>query len=449
MQKKSEETLKKSAIISYAVANSTGYQFIQAVVASYMLVFFTDTFRIPAAAASAIMLAASIWDAINDPMMGAIADRTQSRFGRYRVYLLFCPFLLTAVSYFLFLNPQGLSVNAKIAWAAVFYILYGMCVTAVQMPLAALIPAMTNKDKERNTIVQLMVFLASICFAIVSSFTLNMEAAVGGYHNLMLIGGAIMIVTFFILYRNSTEKYLTPISKKPFFHDMKMLLKIKELYPVMVVWAMGFLGYGIMMAASVYYMMYYIGRPDLIAGYMMVMSIAGMLSVTFGISVLMRIFKGSVKKSFLFSQAVTAVFYAILFFTGGKSMAALYILSALASAFATMSNAFIPMINNEMIDYVAYKTGNQMNATVSAIKGFACKCGTGLSSSLLGGTLAVTGYIAGNIGGQTQSALLGINLGRFGIPALAAVVLCAALLFYPVDKVRGEIMARKEKMMEG
>ena len=445
MDMKKEGKLKKSSIITYAVANSSGYQFIQAVVASYILIFFTDTFGIPAAAASAIMLIASIWDAINDPMMGAIADRTHSRFGRYRGYLLFCPFVLTAISYLLFLNPSGLSTNAKIAWAAVFYVLYGMCVTAVQMPLAALIPAMTKKDSERNTIVQLMVFMASICLMLVSSFTLNMEAAVGGYHNLMLIGGIVMIITFLMLYKQSEEKYLTPVSRKPFMHDVKALLKIRELYPVIIVWLTGYLGFNIMMSSSVFYMMYYMCRPDLIPSYMMVLSVAGMVSVTFGISILMKIFKGSVKRCFGFSQAVTAVIYIVLFFTGGKSLIALYILSGLAAAFATMSNAYIPMINNEMIDYIAYKNGTHMNATVSAIKGFACKCGAGLASALLGGALALGKYKAGAIGQQTEAALLGINVGRFAIPAIAAIILCIALKFYPVDKVKDEIIAMKEK----
>ena len=443
MEMKKEEKLKESSMIAYAVANSSGYQFIQAVVASYILLFFTDTFGIPAAAASAIMLTASVWDAVNDPMMGAIADRTRSRFGRYRGYLLFCPFVLTVISYLLFLNPAGLSVNAKIAWAAVFYVLYGMCVTAVQMPLAALIPAMTKKDSERNTMVQLMVFLASLCLMLVSSFTLNMEAAVGGYHNLMLIGGIVMVITFLILFQYSEEKYLTPVSRKPFMHDIKALLQIKELYPVIMVWLTGYLGFNIMMSSSVFYVMYYICRPDLIPSYMMVLSVAGMVSVTFGISILMRVFKGSVKKCFGFSQAVTAIIYMVLFFAGGKSLTVLYVLSGLAAAFATMSNAFIPMINNEMIDYVAYKNGTYMNATVSAIKGFACKCGAGLASALLGGALALGGYAAGAIGQQTEAALLGINIGRFGIPALAAIILCIALAFYPVDQVRDEITAMK------
>lgn len=448
MKKENEEKLKVSSIVAYAVANSSGYQFIQAVVASYILIFFTDTFGIPAAAASAIMLIGSIWDAINDPMMGAIADRTKSRFGRYRVYLLFCPFVLTVISYLLFLNPSGLSAGSKITWAAVFYILYGMCVTAVQMPLAALIPAMTKKDNERNAIVQLMVFLASLCLMLVSSFTLNMEASVGGYHNLMLIGGVVMIVSFLILFKYSEEKYLTPVSKNPFLQDVKALLKIKELYPVLIVWLAGYLGFNIMMSPSVYYVIYYLSRPDLVPLYMMILSVAGIVSVTFGISILMKIFKGSVKKCFSFSQAITAVLYAILFFIGGSNLITLYILSGLAAAFATMSNAFIPMINNEMIDYVTYKNGLQMNATVSAMKGFACKCGAGLASALLGGALAMSGYVAGAVGHQTEAALLGINIGRFGVPAIAALFVCAALKFYPVDKVKGKIAAMKQEITE-
>jgi len=112
-----------------------------------------------------------------------------------------------------------------------------------------------------------------------------------------------------------------------------------------------------------------------------------------------------------------------------------------------MTNAFIPMTNNEMIDYVAYKNGTHMNATVSAMKGFACKCGAGIASALLGGALVLGGYAAGAIGEQTEAALLGINISRFGIPAIAAIILCIALKFYPADQVRGEVTAMKEEVI--
>ena len=89
MNQKNELTMSQKAW--WALGQSTGRQFITALVATYILVFLTDTFGVPAGAAGVIMTCAAIWDAVNDPIIGNIADRTKSRWGTYRPYLLFIP----------------------------------------------------------------------------------------------------------------------------------------------------------------------------------------------------------------------------------------------------------------------------------------------------------------------------------------------------------------------
>ena len=85
------EKLKLSTILSYAFATGSGYQIMGSLVGSYLMIFLTDTFGVPAGAAGVIMVLASIWDAINDPIMGTLADRTKTRWGKYRPYFLFIP----------------------------------------------------------------------------------------------------------------------------------------------------------------------------------------------------------------------------------------------------------------------------------------------------------------------------------------------------------------------
>ena len=83
------EKLKLSTILSYALATGSGYQIMGSLVGAYLMIFLTDTFGVPAGAVGVITVVASVWDAINDPMMGTIADRTKSRWGKYRPYFLF------------------------------------------------------------------------------------------------------------------------------------------------------------------------------------------------------------------------------------------------------------------------------------------------------------------------------------------------------------------------
>ena len=155
--------------LSYGLAYGSGFQIMHGIVGSYLMVFLTDTFGVPAAAVGAIMLFASVWDAINDPLMGVLADKTKTRFGRYRPYLLIVPFLLAVVDVCLFLSPN-LSNHGKIVWTAVFYVLYGMLRTAFEIPCNALINAVTNKENERQKLISTYTFTMGIFTTITTSF---------------------------------------------------------------------------------------------------------------------------------------------------------------------------------------------------------------------------------------------------------------------------------------
>ena len=122
----------KKEVFGHAVAGF-GQNLIYGFWSGYTMVFFTDVFGIAASAAGLIVLASRIWDAINDPMMGAIADRTRTRWGRYRPWLLF---MSLPIVIFLTLNfsTPNLSGSAKVAYAAVTYILMSMAFTGVDVP---------------------------------------------------------------------------------------------------------------------------------------------------------------------------------------------------------------------------------------------------------------------------------------------------------------------------
>ena len=172
MSKESNGKLSKLTIGSYAMSYGSGYQIMGSLVGSYLMVFMTDTFGIPAAAVGVIMVLASIWDAINDPMMGVLADKTKTRFGKYRPYFLFVPALLTVVVVLLFSCPN-LSDTGKIIWTGVFYIGYGMLRTAIEIPCNALINAVTNQETERQKMISAYSLVMGIFTTITTSFALS------------------------------------------------------------------------------------------------------------------------------------------------------------------------------------------------------------------------------------------------------------------------------------
>ena len=437
--------LSKVAIWSHALATGGGAMLIQATVASYFAVFMTDTFGVPAGAASVIMFIATLWDAINDPIMGGICDRTKSRWGRYRPYILFCPIPLVIVSYFLFLAPSGLSDGGKIAYVAIFYILYGMLITAIQMPLSALIPAMTKKDNERNTIIQLGVIMIAISFTIASSFTTDfVKAFNGSYAPLMLIYGVLMVIAFFALFKSAKEKYLIEAEKRPVKEDLKVLVRHKSLLSILVVWCMASLGYGCMFSSSVYYILYYQARPDLVSTYMFTLSMGALFSMLVAMPIMLKICK-TAQRALQVTQGLTLICYVVLFIFG-RNLTLLYVLSFIAALAASMEQGLINFLLVDTIDYVQLEENVSMNGMLSAIKGFAYKCGSTLTSSGILAILAVSGYIANAVGGQPESALLAINFIRFGLPAITCIIIIVCLAFYPIQKYYPEIKKMKENM---
>ena len=156
----------------HATSVSGGAMMISAVISSYFSPYMTDTMMIPAAFASVIMFICSFWDAINDPMMGVIADRTNTKWGRYRPYLIPAPILLTLFSTLLWVNPN-FPMAGKIAWVLICNIGVGMTVTMYTMPQMSLLPACVKGTEERNTIIAMGAGVTAVAFTIANTFTLQ------------------------------------------------------------------------------------------------------------------------------------------------------------------------------------------------------------------------------------------------------------------------------------
>lgn len=445
-----KKELSFSERITWALGQSTGRQFITALISTYILVFLTDTFGVPAGAAGVIMTLAAIWDAINDPILGSIADRTKTRWGTYRPYLLFVPLPLAIVAVLLFAAPD-LSPNGKIVYTAVLYICYGMLLTSLEIPYNAILPTMTKNEMEKNDVISLSTFIASVMILLVTSFTTNLVDVLGGgepskgYMILVGIGAVAMCITSWLAFLKCKERHaVVKTETEPVAVSLSKLFKVKEIYPMLLFWCVGCILFQIIMSSSVYYCMYYLMNPALISSYMLIISVSGMIGVMGLMPFILRAVKGSMKKAVTYTQLISVVCYALCFLIGGKSIPALYVLTFIASMFATMTNAFRPMTVVGMTEYVYQETGDQMNGTISAIGGFAYKCGTAISNAIISGVLAVTGYIAGAIGGQPEAVLTGINSVRFLVPLAASILYIIFIQFYPEKKMMKNAAAKAE-----
>lgn len=140
-------TLKEKLTFPMAAFGRSG---IYTIMSMFLLIFYTDAAKIDPIHAGYIILAGRIFDAVNDPFMGMIVDRTHSKWGKMRPYLLFSPALVAVSTILLFFAPQFSSYGAKVAYAAVTYIFWGICFTIQDVPFWSMSSVITPNEKERT-----------------------------------------------------------------------------------------------------------------------------------------------------------------------------------------------------------------------------------------------------------------------------------------------------------
>lgn len=441
--------------IFHATSVNGGAMMIAAVLASFLSVYMTDTLKIPAASASVIMFIATLWDAINDPMMGVIADRTKTKWGRYRPYFLFAPVLLTFFSTMIWIDWGFTSTTAKTVYVLCMYIGYGMTVTMYTMPQMAILPAAVRDNEQRNMIISLGAGVCAAAFTIGNTFTTNITGFFNklgfsnGYVPYMLICGVLAFISFWGLFATSKgkEKYLVEPEKGNPLKEIGRVLKHKEVWPNIVAWVMASMGYGMMFSTSVYYMMYYWARPDLISVFMGVISIGALVSMVVLMPIFLKVFKTG-QKAILVSQVLTIVLYVFLFFFGKTNFVLLCVLTFISCCTASMQNALVNVLVNDTIDFIMLKEGKSSNGIISSIKGFAQKCGNTVVSSGILAVLSASGYVAGAVGQQPESTMFALNFLKFGAPTITGIILIICVMLNPMNKYADEITAMKAKMGE-
>jgi GPH family glycoside/pentoside/hexuronide:cation symporter len=259
-------------IIGYAVGDA-GFNFYWIIIGSYLSYFYTDIFGISAAAAGTMLLVTKIVDAITDPAMGAIADRTHSRWGKFRPYLLFGAIPMAAAA-ILTMSTPDLGDTGKLIWAYATYSMMMLCYTILSTPYSSLAGVITANARERNRIFGWRFFFAYFTGIIVGAFTPGLAAYFAhgdeahGWQMTMVIYACIATVLFTITFLSTKERIQPPKGQvtKP-LDDIKDLLQNK---PWLILFALAMI---IMMtivfrgSSATYYFKYFVERPDLMGAF--------------------------------------------------------------------------------------------------------------------------------------------------------------------------------------
>jgi GPH family glycoside/pentoside/hexuronide:cation symporter len=259
-------------VIGYAVGDA-GFNFYWIIIGSYLSYFYTDIFGLSAAAAGTMFLVTKIVDAFTDPAMGAIADRTNSRWGKFRPYLLFGAIPMAA-SAILTMSTPDLGDSGKIVWAYATYTMMMLCYTLLSTPYSSLAGVITANAVERNKIFGWRFFFAYFTGIIVGAFTPGLAEYFAngneayGWKMTMVLYSSVATVLFIITFLSTKERIQPPKGQ-----DTKPLDDIKDLLnnrPWVILFVLAMI---IMMtivfrgSSATYYFKYFVERPDLMGAF--------------------------------------------------------------------------------------------------------------------------------------------------------------------------------------
>lgn len=423
------------------------------VVLLYMLFFYTDVFGISATAVGTLFLAVRIFDAITDPIMGGIADRTRTKFGRYRPYLIWLciPYGVLAVATF---STPDLSETGKLIYACVTYTLLMTVYTAINIPYSALGGVMTNDRDERASLQSYRFMLAMVGGTIVAATVLPMVSYFGGddepafgYQMAMTVLSIFAVVCFIGCFALTKER-ITPEneahrnqSENPsILEDVKDMLK-NDQWRILALISFLSLASGAMKGAvTPYYVQYYLEKPDLISLFLTTGTITSLLGALYANFMVKKICKVKLMKLAIFGSFLS---HAIIIFIPQQHYYVALTVTALAAFFHMIFTPLLFSAVPDTVDYGINKFGKgAMGMSVSGHL-FALKLGLAFGGACTGWILGYVGYQANSV--QTEQALDGIVLLMGAASAFACALILILLTRYKLVSNQDNKLSNTDK----
>jgi GPH family glycoside/pentoside/hexuronide:cation symporter/probable glucitol transport protein GutA len=407
-------------------------------ISGYFAIFLTDVAGIEAVIVSAILLVTKIWDGINDPMFGAIAERTKSRHGRFRPWILYgCPFLAIA-NVLCFTVPFQAAVM-KIIWGIIGYLLVDLFYTVVNLSYGALSTVMTYDPKERtelNAWRMIGTNIGAVFLNLISMPLIIYFSGVGdgktilpkGYTITTVIYAVIALPLFLLLFFTSRE-VVKPVEEKKvrISESIKAVITNKPLVCIFFMITMCLIAMFGRLGMSVYYYIYVLKRPDLIGPLMMLPSLIG--------AVVIFVFKGISDKIgkirlVIISCIGGAVSLAVIFFMNPTDITLLFVLTAIYGGFIGLATPLYLALVPDAIDYMEDKTGVRADGTSYTAVSLGTKIASAAGASIGLLIMAAFGYVAR--AEQTPQSITGINIAVNLFPAICLALTIIPTLLYPL-----------------
>ena len=431
---------------------------------SYFLPFFySNVFGLSLADAGILMLVTRIWDAVSDPMMGIIADRTKTRWGKYRPYLLFFSLPFAVCGILLFTTPE----NGKTLWAYITYILMMTVYTGINVPYGSLLNVMTADSDEKSVLSSYRMFFAyggsfialfawePLCNMFDKARTVADDAAGGlasistspeAWQKAMIVIASCCFILFVLSFL-LTKEHVKSESTVSVGQDLKLLLKNKPWWLLIGAALASNLFNTVRGTTTAYFFADYIQKTVEMAPQWAFLVSAGIflsigeISNMIGVVLAVPMSKNLGKKStYIISMAVLIGLSIAFFFlpatTGGYW--AMLIFQVVISIFTGVISPLVWSMYADVADYSELKDGTASTGLIFSSASMAQKFGGAFGGSAVMWMLAAFGYntVAGAV--QTETAILGLRILMSWVPAAVAALSILVVWFYPLTKKKME-----------
>lgn len=413
------------------MAPDIGGQLIFCMISFYLQYFYTDVFKLSAAATGTILLLARLIDAIDTPIWGIIYDKTRSRWGKSRPWFLWLCVPFATFGVLTFLTPN-LSYTAKVAYAAVTYVVTSVLYTGINTPVTSILPALTPNPQERVMLTCWRMFGSKLGVLVVNLTALKMVEVLGrgddrrGFLLTLMIYAPVSVLFFVMAFLNLEERYAHEQKTLPIKDSIGAL---KGNWPWFIIFTSFFLfwiAFISRVSTAPYFFQYVLNRKDLI-GPANAMDFASLLTVLF----LTQFCRWSSKRNAWAVGLLGMIAGQLVLYLGLRLNSIPVIMGGWCLGFLASGMAMaIPFsLLADSVDYGEWKTGIRAQGFLTAIgAAFCLKAGSGLGSALPAWIMALCGYRA-NVP-QTETALLGIQLGVIWIPTLFLTLSLIPVMFY-------------------
>lgn len=406
----------------------------------YLLYFYTNVMHLNAGAVSIMFLVTKFIDGVSDLIVGYLIDKTNTRWGKSRPWILFgaIPFGVTAVLAF---SVPDIGQTGMLIYAYVTYILLSTSYTIVNIPMASILPALSENPHERTVLASCRTFFSSVGSTVVSAFALTLVDKFGngnealGFRIVMIIFGVIGCLVFFFCFFNTKERVMVQAEKVSLKANISCLLHNGpwKLFALNIVWFFG--GYVIQASAVIYYFTYVVQNVAMVQ---IVATITTLVPIVTNLLAPFFVKLTSKRNLMIGGSAVHAGGLLIIFF-GGTNVSVLIGGAVIAAAGYGLKGSMHFAMQPDPVDYGEWKSGVNTAGTLSAVNGFIGKVGMAIASSIGAALLQFGGFDA-VLSVQSATAQSYITTMYIWVPIVMNIATIIIMMFYNLDKIYPQII---------